>query len=410
MKYLLFIILFVSIQIQSQTNKKNQQKAYKIKVYDGSDLYTMNQFNQNYLSSYRIFSRTIDNNIKNKKIKLSIKLLTTYLIGMPLTHEEGHRSVLTHNSIGSISQPFFNSKGAAYVKGVKDETLKSLRNNILPTYIHLHTAGLESDYTLVNSMENLIAFEQESYNVLKEEYLMRKLSSIFYNITTFFPSLSPSLEEETNELERDIVGHDIWGMIRHLHRPKMEFYRYTNFDDLTSTEKKYAKKLAWRSFSNLLSPMLIGKTNFRLSNNIKGNFSIGHSLAPFGDYFDQRFFIILNERFRITSYIRENINKDNVFLAGGIGLCNFEVTPKINISSSIDLWNQPKDLSFSTDLQNFGVATNFSLNYILFQNENKRIKDMGIYSDISYKTAGFLPEHPSLDNDFKVSIGISFSY
>ncbi|HIE45817.1 MAG TPA: hypothetical protein EYP87_06585 [Flavobacteriaceae bacterium] len=414
MKILYFLFcVFLTIHTQSQVNEIEQQNAtknYKFKLYDGSDSYTMHQFSQNYLTSYRVFSRELDNSINNNKIKLSIKLLATYLIGMPLTHEEGHRSVLTHNGIGSISQPFFSSKGAAYVKGVKDNTLKNLRDIKLPTYIHLHTAGLESDYMLTNHMENLLAFESESYDVIREEYIIRKLSSILYNITTFIPSLSPSLEEETNELERDIVGHDIWGMTRHLHRPEAEFYRYTNFDDLTSIEKKYAKKLAWRSFTNLLSPILIGKSNFKLSNSIKGNFAMGHSLAPFGDYFDQRFFIIINNKFKVSSYLRENMNNKTTFFAGGFGLYDYKIAPKINISSSIDLWNQPKGLAFNTDLQKFGIATNLSLNYDFFQSKSKIIKSMGVFSDITYKTEGFLPEQPSLDEDFRVGFGVSFSY
>ena len=407
MKLYLVFILFFSLQLQSQEITK---KNYKLKLYDGSDLFTMNQFSQNYLTSYRIFSRELDNSINNKKIKLSIKLLATYLIGMPLTHEEGHRSVLTNLGIGSISQPFFNKKGAAYVKGVNNNTLIELRNNNLPSYIHLHTAGLESDYMLTNNMENLIAFELESYSVLREEYIIRKISSVFYNLTTLIPSLSPSIEEETNELDRDIVGHDIWGMVRHLHRPEMEFYRYTNFDDLSSVEKKYATKLAWRSFTNLLSPILIGKTNFNLSNNFKGNFSIGHSLAPFGDYFDQNFYFILNNKYKVSSYFRENINNEKIFFAGGISLHDFAISSKINISTSIDLWNQPKDLSFTTNIQDFGIATNFSLHYDFFQSNTKTIKNMGVYSDISYKTEGFLPENPSLKENFKIGIGVSFSY
>ena len=52
------------------------------------------------------------------------------------------------------------------------------------------------------------------------------------------------------------------------------FSRYTQFDDLTNIEKKYVKNLAYKSFSNLLSPILFGKSNFDLAANLKGNFSI----------------------------------------------------------------------------------------------------------------------------------------
>ena len=53
------------------------------------------------------------------------------LITIPLTHEEGHRAVLTTNHIGSVSNPFFNENLAAYVKGVSDQTL------IPVSYTHL---------------------------------------------------------------------------------------------------------------------------------------------------------------------------------------------------------------------------------------------------------------------------------
>ncbi len=401
---LLFFLSFVCFI------KAQNIRSYKFDIYDGDVKSTMRQFNQNYLSSYRILSRTIDSVSNNEILNSGIKYFAITFFGMPLTHEEGHRSVLTNKGIGSISQPFFNSKGAAYVKGVSDVTLKNLRDNDLPTYIHLHTAGLESDYALSNSIEKLLVFNDENFNNLKEEFLLRKISSIFYNITTFIPSLSPELQEEKNELDRDIVGHDIWGMIRHLHRPNDKFHRYTQFNDLTDNEQKYAKKLAWRSFTNLLSPVIYGKTNFKISNNFKGNFSLGHSLAPFGDYFDQNLYFILKDRYKVSSYIRENLNQNNVFMAGGISLNNYVVSSKINISSSIDLWNQPENSSFTSNSGTFGGSASLSVNYDLLKNKKYIIKNMGISSSVSYKTRGFLPEHPSLDKDLRIKMGFYFSY
>ena len=288
---ILITIIFYSIIGHTQVKKDSLQKTYEFTIYDGSESFTMNQFSKNYLSSYRIFSRTIDELIPNKKVKMVVKFSAISLFGLPYTHEEGHRSVLTSKGIGSISQPFFGSNGAAYVKGVKDIELINLRNTDLPNYARLHSAGLESDYMIASKVEEFVAFEEESYEVLKEEYLLRKMGLMTYHLTTLIPPLMPKLAEEDNELKRDIVGHDIWGFVRHLHRPSMPFFRYTDFEDLTNAEKKYAKGLAWKSFSNLLSPMLFGKTNFHLNTNLKGNFSIGHSLAPFGDYFEQNFYL-----------------------------------------------------------------------------------------------------------------------
>ena len=407
---ILLIILFYSIIGHSQIKKDSLPKTYEFNIFDGSESFTMNQFTRNYLSSYRIYSRTLDELIPNKNVSRGIKLLTIALFGQPFTHEEGHRSVLTHKGIGSINQPFFNSNGAAYVKGVKDFELMNLRNNDLSNYIRLHTAGLESDHQISNNIEELVFFEEESLNVIREEYLLRKLGLIFYHSTALIPSMSPDIKEEENELKRDIVGHDIWGMVRHLHRPNMPFYRYTSFEDLTSEEKKYSRNLAWKSFSNLLSPMLFGKTSFNLNTNLKGNFSIGHDLSPFGDYFEQNFFLFYKKKYKLTFYFREFMNQNNTYLATGIKLYNHKIFNRLTTSLGFDIWNQPDNLSFTANKGKIGGNGFFKLNYLAFQNESSSIKNIGIFSEIFYKSKGFLPNYASLENDFGMRFGLFFAY
>ena len=407
---ILITIIFYSITGHTQVKKDSLHKTYEFNIYDGSESFTMHQFSKNYLSSYRIFSRTIDELIPNKKVKMIVIFSAISLFGLPYTHEEGHRSVLTSKGIGSISQPFFGSNGAAYVKGVKDIELINLRNTDLPNYARLHSAGLESDYMIASKVEEFVAFEEESYEVLKEEYLLRKMGLMTYHLTTLIPSLMPELAEEDNELKRDIVGHDIWGFVRHLHRPSMPFFRYTDFEDLTNAEKKYAKGLAWKSFSNLLSPMLFGKTNFHLNTNLKGNFSIGHSLSPFGDYFEQIFYLFYKNKHKIIFYLREFMNRDKTFFASGVKLHNYKWSKKVATSFGLDVWNQPENLSFTTTNNKLGGNIYLKLNHFTYQNKNNFIKGIGLFTEVFYKTDGFLPEFVSLDNDFGIRFGLSFSY
>jgi hypothetical protein len=407
---ILITIIFYSITGHTQVKKDSLHKTYEFNIYDGSESFTMHQFSKNYLSSYRIFSRTIDELIPNKKVKMIVKFSAISLFGLPYTHEEGHRSVLTSKGIGSISQPFFGSNGAAYVKGVKDIELINLRNTDLPNYARLHSAGLESDYMIASKVEEFVAFEEESYEVLKEEYLLRKMGLMTYHLTTLIPSLMPELAEEDNELKRDIVGHDIWGFVRHLHRPSMPFFRYTDFEDLTNAEKKYAKGLAWKSFSNLLSPMLFGKTNFHLNTNLKGNFSIGHSLSPFGDYFEQIFYLFYKNKHKIIFYLREFMNRDKTFFASGVKLHNYKWSKKVATSFGLDVWNQPENLSFTTTNNKLGGNIYLKLNHFTYQNKNNFIKGIGLFTEVFYKTDGFLPEFASLENDFGLRFGLSFTY
>jgi len=321
MRYVILIsFLLLTIKISAQ----QEIKQYDFSVFDGPKLFTMQQFNTNYLSSYRLLSRGINQVSKNKYVKTGTKFIFLAFIGMPLTHEEGHRSILTYRSIGSISQPFFNSKGVAYVKGVTDTTLKDLRDKHFADFIHLHTAGLESDYILAKQEEQMLIFHQEDFDILYDEFILRKLSPVNYHLTTLIPNMFPEIEEESNELDRDIVGHDIWGMVRHLFRPDMPFKRYTNYDDLTGDEKDYAKKLAYRSFINLGSPSLFHVKNFKIAGDVQFNFSLGHSLAPFGDYFEQNFWLVKSNLF-FHFYTRQYMNLNNTFWAGGVGLIDFSL-------------------------------------------------------------------------------------
>jgi hypothetical protein len=127
-------------------------------------LFTMRQFNSVYLSSYRPWC--VLPMKPWRKCRSDCAWCGSCCLFMPLTHEEGHRSILTSLGIGSISKPYFNSDGAAYVTGVTDATLSNLRDSSLPDYIRLHTAGLESDYCL-NKRAEILAFSgQEEKNVL----------------------------------------------------------------------------------------------------------------------------------------------------------------------------------------------------------------------------------------------------
>lgn len=407
---LIFIFFISTLNFYSQITKENNLILYQFVILDQSENYSMYQFNQNYLSSYRIASRMLDDTNLKRKYSESIKLIYSFIIGMPLTHEEGHRSVLTHLGIGSISQPFFNSKGAAYVKGVTDETLKNLRDTDLSDYIRLHTAGLESDYMMQKKSADLLVFEEDNFSVLKAEYFVRKLSPLQYHLTTFIPKMMPDLKEEENELKRDIVGHDIWGMVRHLYRPQMEFYRYTQFDDLTGEEKKYAKKLAFKSFTNLIDPILIGKKNFKINENLKINASLGHSLSPFGDYLDQNFWLFYQDKYKFSGYVREYFNRENTFLSGGISLHHLDISDHFQTSAHLNIWKQPENLSFNASNSFIGAGFDTQLYYKFYYNPTSKIKTVGLFTDIYYKSKGFLPEYSSLEKDFGLRFGFGFSY
>ena len=376
-------------------------------MIDGTDLSTMKQTNENVTSINRIVSRLVNDDAS--KVDDVIKFGVSFL-GEMVTHEEGHRSVLTNLEIGAISQPFSIFKGVAYVKGVTDETLINLRDNDLPDYIRLHTAGLESDYSNMIRDEGLIALGLDDYENIGTEYIVHKMAHLSYFLTTLIPGLSPKLKEETNELERDIVGHDIFGAVRHLHRPDMAFYRYTNYDDLTKEEKRFAKKVSLFSLFNLANPILFGKTNFKINDKLKANAGLGYTLAPFGGFIDENFWIDFDNRIKVHSYIREFHNKSNWFLGGGVKLVNYALyQDKIMLNADLNLWSQPKNLSFTESNGDFGFGGELNIGYKVYDTKNQK-HSIYLNSGISYKEDGFIPEYASLNESTKINFGFSFTW
>ncbi|WPO80238.1 hypothetical protein [Flavobacterium sp. KACC 22761] len=409
MKYIFSIIFFSLLFISNA-----QSKYYNYNIYDGKDyLFTMSQSNDLMLNSIRYIGQEINNSEitkKEEKLYSASLLIFTSLIGQALTHEAGHKSVLSELGIGSVSKPFFDKNLVAKVTGVTDESLINLRDNNLPNYIRLHTAGLESDYAYLRKSDMYFNFNEESYKVLYPDYLMRKLGAQLYYFSSFYNSTTRIKETDSKELNRDVVGNDVYGMIRHLHRPSMEFYRYTQRKDLTDEEKSYAKRIGYFSLINFLNPNIWKLGNYKLSKDVVGNFSVNYSLAPFGYFTEQNAYLQIKDKYKINPYFRQYFNKSYTFFAGGLALHNYSFNDeKYLLNSSLDFWEQPKKLEFRAKEAEFGVGikSEFAIRFSKGKDDSKPTTYFNL--GMSYKTAGFIPEAPSLSEDFQVHLGIILS-
>jgi hypothetical protein len=405
-KIILLFLFFNLLNSFGQNDSLKITKDYSFIIQDSpSQLFTMRQFNQSYLSGYRLLARGLYSVSDNEKEADLIQMLVHVLFLAPLTHEEGHRSILTGNNIGSISQPYFNEYGAAYVKGVKDLTLKNLRDNDLPNYIRLHTAGLESDYMLTKRVEALGSFELDDFCNYKWEYWIRKFAILQYYIPGLF-KYEIDLDEETDELQRDIVGHDLYGATRHLYRPTMDFYRYTRYKDLTGEERKFVNRIGYRSLLNLLNPLLYGKSNFYFNETTKFNIGMGYTMSPFGDFIDENIWI-KHKNLNIGLYVRQFQNKESWFNGFGVSLNEFQLIKNFSFTLAGHFWQQPVNLDFNATESFTGGAIDADFKYWFINKRNYLISAYSIDLGLIYKTQGFLPEELNLDEHFGVRIGIS---
>lgn len=402
--FILLVCYAVGQNRSSYSDSLLHIKEYPFIVKDSPpSLFTMKQFNQNYLSLYRLSVNEL-NRAVSPRVSALIQVGMS-LITIPLTHEEGHRAVLTTNHIGSVSNPFFNENLAAYVKGVSDQTLIQLRDTDLPTYIRLHTAGLESDYSLLLSESSLLNWGKEDFNVLGMEFFMRKLNLIAYYFTVAI-NKDIELEEEKDELERDIVGHDVFGAIRHLHRPDMPFYRYTRSKELTTEERRFAKRVGWRSLLNFIDPLLLGKTGWEMKNGCRVNGSLGYGMSPFGDYIDENIWLQAR-RFNAHLYFRQHQNRTRWFPALGMQMSDVCLTENLKTVFSLHGWMQPEGLDFNTSKVFAGGAVDGRLQYKFPVATHSCLSAFAADIGIIAKTKGFMTGEAKLDAHLGWYLGVS---
>ena len=412
-KVLLILILLLSVRTSNSINfyKKNDSINNIVKPFFYSfiiqdspvGLTTMRQSDENYINVYRFLSNELNKNV-NLKTGFLIQTFAELLL-YPITHEEGHRSILTSCGIGAISQPLYNLQGIAFVNGVRDNELENLRDNDLPDYIRLHTAGIESDYMLGNKAEEDIIFNFDSKRNLFVEVYFRKLATIAYYTGSLVPSLSPNLNENSNELLNDIVGHDVYGAIKNLHRPNIPFYRYTDYKDLTKEELKYLKRVGYRALLNIGSPVFFKTLNIIKNKNLKLSLSTGYNMCPFGDFIDEKVYIQFNNNYNFRAYFRQFENNNTWFMGGGLSLVDYKISSKLNTTIDSHFWTQPKKLDFNTTQSQFGGSGDVLFKYIVF--ENKSHNSLSLDLGLNYKTEGFLPEEVILKEHFGVRLGVT---
>lgn len=388
----------------ARNGMEEHRRLYSFIIQDSpARIFTMRQVNEDYLGLYRLAYDGLGSGI-SPGVKYLVQALSGFAFFIPLTHEEAHRSILNANNIGSVSNPFFFSSRGGYVNGITDKNLAELRNSHLPEYMRLYSSGLESDYLLAKREESLFAFGQENFSNLGIEYLLRKAMMLQYYLMGLV-RYDIDGDEESNELLRDAVGNDVYGFVRHLHRPAMAFHRYTRYADLTPDEVDHLRRIGFRSLLNLINPNLIGIPFFRLSNGLQFNAGMGYAICPFGDFTEQNFWITGRRNLMVEAYFRQYRNRTGWFPAGGFTLRDYRITPGIFTTFSMHLWQQPDGLSFDTSLKKAGIAAEWTGRFFLFRAGAEQVKRISVDVGILCKSEGYLPEESRMDGHFGLRFG-----
>lgn len=105
----------------------------------------------------------------------------------------------------------------------------------------------------------------------------------------------------------------------------------------------------------------------------------------------------------------EYFNNEKVFFAGGVKLVNYEINPKFLLNSSVDVWSQPENLSYTSSKGKLGGGIQINGAYKILDISEEKSKSFFVNLGISAKSRGFLPEAPSLKDDFRVNLGLIYA-
>ena len=214
-------------------------------------------------------------------------------------------------------------------------------------------------------------------------------------------------------MERDIVGHDVYGMIHHLFNPTAEYHRYWDPCEMSKEELDYGKKIGLLALLDLplFSPLIwTGNAGIDIGKNHQISFTTGYALTPFGDMIDERFYYGyygFENPIRVSFYARQYGNRYKYFPAFGIKLIQYSPISWLSITASGDFWIQPENLDFNTKTGKSGGAGEIKLMFFP-PNQNNKNGDFGVSLGVLAKSKGFLPSVESHDDYWRISAGVSY--
>ncbi|MCS6969336.1 MAG: hypothetical protein RMJ44_12285 [Cytophagales bacterium] len=355
---------------------------------------------------------------------LLFNLLTTNIpFGVAWLHEEYHRAVLTRRNINSYNDvnSFPIGKNILYVRRIKDEDLIRLYNNHRPDFIRLMSAGLESQYNQVQTLQKQNFF----YNLNNPNlsiYWLHTVNNVFYVLDSSNPN--GDLERdvaERNRIERDILERDFTGPdftawvdalfypnkpyeARGVHPTGIGINRYITASQLTDEARQYLQRQAALQVVNLFSPHMFGIRRIKLKKtevgNYYGNFAFRHILTSFGVDACLDIFYQTPRNNLFFSLHRYHNYKNAFFGIEGAIIDKPLLSNRILFCGRTMIWSQPENQSFYTSKAALGGLISIKGTY-------QTHKWFSPYIEIEAKTKGWVMGNPFIDENVSVVTGIA---
>jgi len=372
-------------------------------------------FNETYMSMHSLINYHLMRSKKTFKYGRLLSEIFTMSLSIPFQSVELERELFAKNSIRASYNPtIFNDLASSYCYGVKNIEMSDLKSTNYADFMRLHTVRKDVNYISIKSIEEKIVLANLSNNKVRSDYFKSYYIELFtrrfaYSIY-YFPDFDLySKADTTNENESAIFIDRPKSYVKYLFNPAFSYQRNVSKNELTSEESRFLSRAAYFSILNLVSPQTFGIKPFKLINNTHFTFSLSYLLIPFGEMFEQNFWIYSKNNI-VGLFFRQYKNYNSFGAGLGLKFYNFHITQKLNCQTSIDYWYQPETLMFYDNnfMNGFGVSQTFE--YKIREDKYNQNGDILLTVGYDYKTKGYQPQNLSMNKDVSVFCGIKYNF
>ncbi len=349
-----------------------------------------------------------------KKINPTIGLLTAtminYLALNPLEELEVERKILSINNLkGKINPIPINNWDKSYFYDINSQQLNQFKNSNYFDFMKLHNIRNEYHHTKAKLIEEEIVKADMSKKSNLINYLFVYSSSLFLSrFSNVF--ISPMKEIQDKNTDKTPIIIDVnksW--VKYLFNPKQNFDSHITSRMLTDKEKRYLKRTGYLSWLNLLSPQLFGLRKLNITENWKGTLSLSYLRVPFGEQIEQNLWFSYKNQLN-GLFLRQYINHEKVGFGIGYKLYDWKLNNNFNLTSTIDYWLQPKNLSFYDKTFSSGFHIGQDLEWKLLLDKYTQQNKLSLFIGYDFKTHGYQPNNLQIKKQFKINAGIKYNF
>ncbi len=349
--------------------------------------------------------------LKNPLIKTLGAYLYNRIISSSFLAVEAERELLANQGISVKYNPtIFNSYRSGYSYGLDNSSMENLKLSNYHTYMRLHTVKNDINYTSAKHIEERLArVDMSNINAKISYTYQHALELIFFRATNiFFGEGKDAKAQNLADSMQPLIIDPGKSWVKYLFEPNAFYIRNTKSGDLNNDEKFYLKRSSLFSFINLISPQMFGIKKFRISEKTRFTFSFNYLRTIFGEMFEQNFWISHNNNLS-GLFLRQYINHEKTGLGIEYKLYDTKLAKNILLTSNINYWHQPTQLSFYDHSLSSGFSATQQIEWKFAEDKYIHRRNMSLFMGYNYKSNGYEPDNLHLTNNLDIQLGVKIN-